>query len=99
MFYARRQALISNTAAVSNSLERLKLPAVLALMFFIASFVVSQNGLFSRAVEYEPLRGLVTVSYNNFSSSWGARIIRLGKRRGYASVPLLSDFIADGLQS
>ena len=54
MLYARRRALINSNARVSNSLERLKLPAVLAAMFFIASFVASQNGLFSRAVEYDP---------------------------------------------
>ncbi|HQB82661.1 MAG TPA: cysteine peptidase family C39 domain-containing protein [Candidatus Rifleibacterium sp.] len=54
MLYSRRQALIRNAATVSNSLERLKLPAALALMFFIASFVASQNGFFSRAVECDP---------------------------------------------
>lgn len=52
--YSRRQALIRNAATVSNSLERLKLPAALALMFFIASFVASQNGFFSQVVEYDP---------------------------------------------
>jgi len=40
----------------------------------------------------DPLRGLVTVNYDNFSKSWGGRIIRLGKRHGSASAPLLSEF-------
>ena len=54
ILYARRLALFRNAAEVSNSLERLKLPAALALMFFIASFVASKNGFFSQVVEYDP---------------------------------------------
>lgn len=54
LLYARRRALIHNTATVSNSLAWLKLPAALALMFFIASFIASRNGFFSRAVEFDP---------------------------------------------
>ncbi len=45
----------------------------------------------------DPLRGLVTVSYDNFSRNWSGQIIRLGKRRGFASVPLLSEFATDRL--
>lgn len=54
MLFMRRRALFRNAATASNPLERLKFPAVLAFVFFIASFIASQNGFFSRAIEYDP---------------------------------------------
>ncbi len=46
----------------------------------------------------DPLRGLVTVSYENFIRNWNGRIISLGKRQGFDLVPLLSDFAAEKLR-